>query len=152
MRGLVPSWVLRHSFLSLTDCWWLYNIQLKTSRGYSFCPLLMLCQKLSLSPLYFNKSLLHKSSERSSLVSGPGLNSPQEAKNPGVFSWFSNNLSSWWWTGRPRVLPFMGSQRVGHDRVTELNWRYNKYHPHFTNKKTEKQRKQLTQGFRANKL
>ena len=38
------------------------------------------------SPLYFNKTLLHKSSERSSLFSGPGWNSsPLEAKNPGVF-------------------------------------------------------------------
>ena len=45
-------------------------------------------------PLYFNKTLLHKSSEWSSLISGPGLNSPLEAKNPGVFS-FSNNLSDW---------------------------------------------------------
>ena len=30
--------VMRHSFLSLTDCWWLYNIQLKTSRGVLFLP------------------------------------------------------------------------------------------------------------------
>ena len=29
---------------------------------------------------------------------------------------------SWWWTGRPGVLRFMGSQRVGHNWVTELNW------------------------------
>ena len=50
---------------------------------YSFAPFLCLCQKLSLSPLYFNKTLLHKSSERSSLVCSPGLNSsPPEAKNP----------------------------------------------------------------------
>ena len=85
VRGLVPFWVLRHSFLSLTGCWWPYNIQLKTSRGYSFCPFWCLCQKLSLSPLYFNKTLLHKSSEWSSLVSGPGLNSsPPGTKNPGV--------------------------------------------------------------------
>ena len=27
---------------------------------------------------------------------------------------------SWWWTGRPGVLQFMGSHRVGHDWVTEL--------------------------------
>ena len=27
-----------------------------------------------------------------------------------------------WWTGRPSVLQSMGSQRVGHDWVTELNW------------------------------
>ena len=38
MRGLVPFWVLRHSFRSLTDCWWLYNIQLKTSRGVLLLP------------------------------------------------------------------------------------------------------------------
>ena len=29
---------------------------------------------------------------------------------------------SWWWTGRPGVLLSMGSQRVGHDWATELNW------------------------------
>ena len=27
-----------------------------------------------------------------------------------------------WWRGRPGVLRFMGSQRVGHDWATELNW------------------------------
>ena len=30
--------------------------------------------------------------------------------------------SSWWWTGRPGVLRFMGSQIVGHNWATELNW------------------------------
>ena len=29
---------------------------------------------------------------------------------------------SWWWTVRPGVLQFMGSQRVGYDWATELNW------------------------------
>ena len=29
---------------------------------------------------------------------------------------------SWWWTGRSDMLRFMGSQRVGHDWATELNW------------------------------
>ena len=32
------------------------------------------------------------------------------------------NSGSWWWKGRPGVLWFMGSQRIGHDWVTELNW------------------------------
>ena len=32
------------------------------------------------------------------------------------------NSGSWWWTGRPGVLRFMGLQRIGHDWVTELNW------------------------------
>ena len=30
----------------------------------------------------------------------------------------------WWWTGRPGMLRFMGSQRVGHYWVTELNWEH----------------------------
>ena len=30
------------------------------------------------------------------------------------------NSRSWWWTGRLGVLRFMGSQRAGHDWVTEL--------------------------------
>ena len=36
--------------------------------------------------------------------------------------WVWMNSGSWWWTGRPGVLQFMGSQRVGHDWMTELNW------------------------------
>ena len=31
-----------------------------------------------------------------------------------------SRLGSWWWTGRPGVLRFMGLQRVGHDWATEL--------------------------------
>ena len=33
---------------------------------------------------------------------------------------------SWWWTGKLGVLQSMGSQRVGHDWATELNWTYAK--------------------------
>jgi len=33
-----------------------------------------------------------------------------------------SELRSLWWTGRPGVLWFMGSQRFGHDWATELNW------------------------------
>ena len=36
--------------------------------------------------------------------------------------WVWVNSRSWWWTGRPGVLRFMWSQRVGHDWVIELNW------------------------------
>ena len=32
------------------------------------------------------------------------------------------NSRSSWWTGRPGVLWSMGSQRVGHDWATQLNW------------------------------
>ena len=42
--------------------------------------------------------------------------------SPTQWTWVWVNSRSWWWTGRPGVLWFMGSQRVGHDWVTELNW------------------------------
>ena len=38
------------------------------------------------------------------------------------WTWVWVNSGSWWWTGRPGVLQSMGSQRVGQDWVTELNW------------------------------
>ena len=39
------------------------------------------------------------------------------------YTWFTwVNSGSWGWTVRPGVLRFMGSQGVGHDWVTELNW------------------------------
>ena len=41
--------------------------------------------------------------------------------SPTRWMWVWVNSSSWWWTGRPGVLWFMGSQRVGHNWATELN-------------------------------
>ena len=66
-----------------------------TSKGILFLPPSDAYVRSFLYLLYtLIKTLLHKSSERSSLVSGPGLNSPPpEAKNPSIFAWFSNNLS-----------------------------------------------------------
>ena len=41
------------------------------------------------------------------------------------WTWVWVNSGSWWWTGRPGVLQFMGWQRVGYDWATELNWIWN---------------------------
>ena len=38
------------------------------------------------------------------------------------WTWVWVNSGSWWWTGRLGMLQSMGSQRVGHDWVTEQNW------------------------------
>ena len=38
------------------------------------------------------------------------------------WTWVWVKSRSWWWTGRPGVRQFMGSQRVGQDWATELNW------------------------------
>jgi len=42
--------------------------------------------------------------------------------SPTQWTWVWVNSGSWWWTGRPGMLQSMGSQRVGHDWVNELNW------------------------------
>ena len=38
------------------------------------------------------------------------------------WTWVWVNSGSWWWTGRPGVLLFIGSQRVRHNWATEMNW------------------------------
>ena len=38
------------------------------------------------------------------------------------WTWVWVGSRSWWWTGKPGMLQSMGSQRVGHNRATELNW------------------------------
>ena len=96
VRGLVPFWVLRHSFLSLTDCWWLYNSQLKTSRGVLFLPpsdayvRSFLYLLYTLINLYYTKALNDQASSLALdwillllLLRGPRIPA----------SWFNNNLS-----------------------------------------------------------
>ena len=59
-----------------------------------------------------------------------GLGAAGEGDNRGWDGWMASltrwtwvwvNSGSWWWTGRPGMLRFMGSQRVWHDWATELN-------------------------------
>ena len=42
--------------------------------------------------------------------------------SPTQWTWVWVDCRSWWRTGRPGVLQFMGLQRVGHEWATELNW------------------------------
>ena len=60
-----------------------------------------------------------------------GLRAGEEGADRGWDGWMASqtrwtwvwvNSGSWWWAGRPGILRFMGSQRVGHDWRTELNW------------------------------
>ena len=60
-----------------------------------------------------------------------GLGAEREGDDRGWDGWMASltrwtwvwvNSGRWWWTGRPGVLRFMGSQRVWHDWATELNW------------------------------
>ena len=55
---------------------------------------------------------------------GKGDNRGQDVwvASPTQWTWVWVDSGSWWWTGRPGVLRFVGSQKVGHDWVTELNF------------------------------
>ena len=41
---------------------------------------------------------------------------------PTRWAWVWVNSGNWWWTGRPDILRFTGSQRVRHNWAIELNW------------------------------
>ena len=66
-----------------------------------------------------------------SLCCWEGLGAGGEGDDPGWDAWMASltrwtwvwvNSGRWCWRGRPGMLWFMGSQRVGHDWATELNW------------------------------
>ena len=42
--------------------------------------------------------------------------------SPTRWTWVLASSGSWWWTRKPGMLQSMGSQRVGHNWATELNW------------------------------
>ena len=65
------------------------------------------------------------------LICWEGLGAGGEGDDRGWDGWMASltrctwvwvNSGSWWWTGRPGVLWFMESQRVGHDWATDLIW------------------------------
>ena len=67
--------------------------------------------------------------ENSSPWAWERLKAGEEGNNRGLDGWMASptqwtwvwvNSGSWWGTGRPGVLQSMGSQRVGHDWMTEL--------------------------------
>ena len=68
-----------------------------------------------------------------------GLGAGGERESRGWDGWMASptlwtsvwvNTGSWWWTGRPGVLRFMGLQRVGHDWATKLNWTEHSWNVH----------------------
>ena len=83
---------------------------------------------LKLKLQYFGHLMRRNDSFEKTLMLGR-LEAGREGDNRGWDGWMASltqwtwvwvNSGSWWWTGRPGVLRFMESQRVGHDWVTEL--------------------------------
>ena len=59
-----------------------------------------------------------------SKVGGEGINRRWDdwMASPTQWTWVWIGSESWWWTGKPGMLQSMGSQRVRHNWVSELNW------------------------------
>ena len=82
---------------------------------------------LKLKLQYFGKELTHWKRRRCwerLKAGGDGDNREWDGwvASPTQWTWVWVDSGSWWWTGKPGMLQSMGSQRVGHDWVAELNW------------------------------
>ena len=82
---------------------------------------------LKLKLQYFGHLMWRVDSLEKTLMLGAGGNGDNRGWDDWMASltrwtWVWVNSGSWWWTGRPGVLQFMGLQRVGHNWATELNW------------------------------
>ena len=84
---------------------------------------------LKLKLQYFGYLMRRVDSLEKTLVLG-GLGAGGEGDDQGWDGWMASltrwtwvwvNSGGWWWTGRPGVLQFIGSQRVRQDWATELN-------------------------------
>ena len=88
-------------------------------------------EELMLKLLYFGHLMRRADSlEKTLMLGGMGAGGEGDGRgwdgwmaSPTRCTWVQVNSGSRWWTGRPGVLQFVGSQRVRHDWVTELNWR-----------------------------
>ena len=118
-RLLRVSWTARKSNQSILK---------EISPGWSLEGLLL---KLKLQ--YFGHLMLRVDSLEKTLMQ-EGFRAGGEGDDRGWDGWMASqtqwtwvhwvwvNSGRWWWTGRPGVLWLMGSQTVGHDWTSELNW------------------------------
>ena len=92
------------------------------------CSLEGLMLKLKLQ--YFGHLMRRVDSLENTLMLG-GIEGKRKGDDRGWDGWMASltrwtwvwvNSRSWWWTEKPGVLQSMGSQRIGHNWGTELNW------------------------------
>ena len=83
--------------------------------------------------LMWRTNSFEKTPMREKLKAGEGYKRGWDGwmASPIQWTWVWVNSGSWWWIGRSGMLWSMGSQRVGHDWATELNWIFHSvYVPH----------------------
>ena len=118
--------VLEETLVSPLDCSEIQPVHPKGISPGGSLERLMLKLKLQ----YFGH-LMWELTHWKRLLCWEGLGAGGEGNNRGWDGWMASptqwtwvwvNSRSWWWTGRPGVLWFMGLQRVGHNWATKLNW------------------------------
>ena len=112
-RLLRVPWTARRSNQSILK---------EISPEYSLKGLMMM---LMLKLQYFGHLMWRTDSLKKTLMLGniEGWSSGRQMMRwLGGITWVWVSSGSWWWTGKPGMLQSMGSQRVGHDWGTELNW------------------------------
>ena len=115
-RLLSVPWTARRSNLSIIK---------EISPEYSLEGLMLKLKLQSFHHLMRRTDSLEKTLMRERLKAGgegDGRGWDGWMVSPTWWTWAWVGSRSWWWTGKPAVLQSMGSQRVRHDWVTELNW------------------------------
>ena len=126
--------VLEKTLESPLDC---KEIQPVHSKGdQPWCSLEGIMLKLKLQ--YFGHLMQRVDSIGKDSDAGEGLGAEGKGDDRGWDGWMASptqwtwvwmNSRRWWWTRRPGMLRFMGSQRVGHNWATELNWKHQLNYP-----------------------
>jgi len=123
-RGKIDAWTV---VLEKTARRSNQSIQKKINPEYSLEGLML---KLKLQ--YFGHLMQRTDSSEKTLILGKikaeGYNWGWDGwmKSPTRWTWVWAISGIWWWTGKPGMVWSMGSQRVRHNWVTELNWTYMK--------------------------
>ena len=115
--------VLEKTLESPLDCKEIQPVHSEVSPGCSLEGMM-----LKLKVQYFGHLMWRVDSlEKTLMLGGIGAKRRRDDRgwdgwvaSPTRWTWVWVNSGSWWWTGRPGVLRFMGSQRVGHHWATEL--------------------------------
>ena len=85
---------------------------------------------LKLKHQYFGHLMQRTDSIKKTVMLGKKLKAGGAGDNRGWDGWMASlnqwtwvwaSFGNWWWTGKPGVILSMGSQRAGHNWVSELN-------------------------------